>query len=120
MSTMTWRVLCDVVLAEHSGRRVVRARKVSQRVGQVSAAERENVRNARLDALENDDAGGANAGVTGDSDEEYVLQDSDDGAAERLHANASCKSRPACLLADSWPSGAPVQACIPARTILLP
>ena len=71
--------------AEHSGRRVVRARKVSQRVGQVSAAERENVRNARLDALENDDAGG-NAGVTGDSDEEYVLQDSDDGAAERLPA----------------------------------
>ena len=45
---------------------------------QVSAAERENARNARLDALENDDAGGGE-GVTGDSDEEFVLQDSDDG-----------------------------------------
>lgn len=45
---------------------------------QVSAAERENARSARLDALENDDAGGGQ-GVTGDSDEEFVLQDSDDG-----------------------------------------
>ena len=45
---------------------------------QVSAAERENARSARLDALENDDAGGGE-GVTGDSDEEFVLQDSDDG-----------------------------------------
>lgn len=60
-----------------SGRRSVRARKVSQRISTVSLAERENAKNARLDALENDDATGE--GVVGDSDEEFVIQDSDEG-----------------------------------------
>ncbi|BDA44280.1 probable zinc finger HIT domain-containing protein 1 [Coccomyxa sp. Obi] len=59
-----------------SGRRSVRARKVSQRISTVSLAERENAKNARLDALENDDATGE--GVVGDSDEEFVIQDSDE------------------------------------------
>ena len=62
-----------------SGRRSVRARKVSQRISTVSLAERENAKNARLDALENDDATGE--GVVGDSDEEFVIQDSDEGDA---------------------------------------
>lgn len=66
-----------------SGRRSVRARKLSQRVGQVSAAERENVRIARLDALENDDAAGE--GVVGDSDEEFAIQESDEGAMYTVH-----------------------------------
>jgi hypothetical protein len=55
----------------------VRARKFSKRVGRVSLAERENVRNARLDALENDDATGE--GIVGDSDEEFAIPDSDEG-----------------------------------------
>ena len=78
---------CPCMLSRtESGRRVVRVRKVSQRVGQVSAAERESARNARLDALENDDAGGGQEGVTGDSDEEFVLPDSDDGVGALGHA----------------------------------
>ena len=84
--------LCAGTRAE-SGRRVVRARKVSQRVGQVSAAERERTRNARLDALEDDDAGGGGQeGAPGDSDEEFVLPDSDDGALPLLLA-ACMRSR---------------------------
>lgn len=62
-----------------SGRRSSRARKVSQRISTVSLAERENAKNARLDALENDDATGE--GVVGDSDEEFVIQGSDEGDA---------------------------------------
>jgi hypothetical protein len=86
----------------------VRARKVSQRVGQVSAAEREHAHNARLDALENDDAGG-NAGVTGDSDEEFVLQDSDDGAARYClpcmrYACAALYRLPGCTIPASLTS----------------
>ena len=57
--------------------RSVRARKVSQRIGKFSAAERENVVSARLEALENDDA--AAEGVVGDSDEEFLLDESDEG-----------------------------------------
>lgn len=60
-----------------SGRRSVRSRKVSKRISTVSLAERESARNARLDALEDDDATGE--GIVGDSDEEFVIQDSDDG-----------------------------------------
>jgi len=46
-------------------------------VGVISAAERDNAKNYRLNALENDDAAGD--GVVGDSDEEFVIQNSDDG-----------------------------------------
>ena len=59
-------------------RRSVRSRKVSRRIGTVSAAERENVTHARLEALENDDAAGE--GVVGDSDEEFLLEESDEGS----------------------------------------
>lgn len=59
------------------GRRSVRARKFSKGISTVSLAERENARNARLDALEDDDATGE--GIVGDSDEEFVIQDSDEG-----------------------------------------
>ena len=58
-------------------RRSVRSRKISQRIGTVSAAERENVTSARLEALENDD--GAGEGVVGDSDDEFLLEESDEG-----------------------------------------
>ena len=58
-------------------RRSVRARKVSQRIGKVSAADREDAVSARLEALENDDAAGE--GVVGDSDEEFLLDESDEG-----------------------------------------
>jgi hypothetical protein len=59
------------------GRRSVRARKFSKGISTVSLAERENARNARLDALEDDGATGE--GIVGDSDEEFVIQDSDEG-----------------------------------------
>ena len=58
-------------------RRSVRSRKVSRHIAVVSAAERENFTNARLEALENDDAAGE--GVVGDSDEEFQLEESDEG-----------------------------------------
>ena len=58
-------------------RRSVRSRKISQRIGTVSAAERENVTSARLEALENDD--GAGEGVVGDSDDEFLLEESAEG-----------------------------------------
>jgi hypothetical protein len=57
-------------------RRSVRSRKVSRQIAVVSAAERENVTNARLEALENDDAAGEGVG---DSDEEFQLEESDEG-----------------------------------------
>ena len=74
-------------------RRSVRARKVSQRIGTVSTVEREDAVNARLEALENDDAAGE--GVVGDSDEEFLLDESDEGgqclssshAARNLHCH---------------------------------
>lgn len=59
-------------------RRSVRSRKVSRHIGVVSAAERENATNARLEALENDDAAGE--GVVGDSDEEFLIEESDEGS----------------------------------------
>ncbi len=55
----------------------MRSRKVSRHIAIVTAAERENVTNARLEALENDDAAGE--GVVGDSDEEFQLEESDEG-----------------------------------------
>lgn len=67
-------------------RRSVRSRKVSKRIGAVSAAERENVTHARLEALENDDAAGE--GVVGDSDEEFLLEESDEGCLQP-HAGTS-------------------------------
>ncbi|EIE26018.1 hypothetical protein COCSUDRAFT_46459 [Coccomyxa subellipsoidea C-169] len=70
-----------------SGRRSVRSRKVSKRISTVSLAERESARNARLDALEDDDATGE--GIVGDSDEEFVIQDSDDD----LELGVSAKKR---------------------------
>ena len=77
----------------HAERRSVRSRKVSRHIGIVSATERENVKNARLEALENDDAAGE--GVVGDSDEEFLLEESDEGC---LPIHAFCDSPHECQI----------------------
>ena len=62
------------------GRRTVRQRKVSARVAVVTDADRRSAANARLEALETDhDA----APTFQDSDEEFVLSESDKGKDQR-------------------------------------
>ena len=57
---------------------MVRQRKVSTKIASVTDADRRNAANARLEALETDhDA----APAFQDSDEEFVLEDSDEGRA---------------------------------------
>lgn len=57
-------------------RRTVRQRKVSSRVETVTASERRSAATARLEALETDHDAGP---TLQDSDEEFVLEDSDEG-----------------------------------------
>lgn len=59
------------------GRRVVRQRKVSTKIASVTDADRRNAANARLEALETDHD---IAPTFQDSDEEFVLEDSDEGS----------------------------------------
>lgn len=59
------------------GRRVVRQRKVSTKIASVTDADRRSAANARLEALETDHD---TAPTFQDSDEEFVLEDSDDGS----------------------------------------
>ena len=59
------------------GRRVVRQRKVSTKIASVTDADRRNAANARLEALETDHD---TAPTFQDSDEEFVLEDSDEGS----------------------------------------
>lgn len=59
------------------GRRVVRQRKVSTKIASVTDADRRNAATARLEALETDHD---TAPTFQDSDEEFVLEDSDDGS----------------------------------------
>lgn len=63
-------------------RRTVRQRKVSSRVDTVTASERRSAASARIEALETDhDAGPA----VYDSDDEFVLEDSDDGKKRTVY-----------------------------------
>lgn len=88
---------CDRLrsLAQHSamsadGRRVVRQRKVSTRVAAVTDTDRRNAANARLEALETDhDA----APIFQDSDEEFVLSESEEGELPLHDAHARFASR---------------------------
>ena len=68
------------------GRRVVRQRKVSAKIASVTDADRRNAATARLEALETDHD---NAPAFHDSDEEFVLEESDEGN------RASCSLREA-------------------------
>lgn len=72
------------------GRRVVRQRKVSTRVAAVTDTDRRNAANARLEALETDhDA----APIFQDSDEEFVLSESEEGELPVHDAHARFASR---------------------------
>lgn len=63
-------------------RRNVRQRKVSTRIGPVSDSEKRSAAHARLEALETDhDAGPA----LQDSDDEFMLDDSEEGGQVVVH-----------------------------------
>lgn len=59
------------------GRRIVRQRKVSTKIAAVTDADRRNAATARLEALETDHD---TAPTFQDSDDEFVLEDSDEGS----------------------------------------
>ncbi len=69
---------CRGVSCLADGRRAVRQRKVSTRVAAVTDTDRRNAANARLEALETDHEA---APTFQDSDEEFVLSESDEGVA---------------------------------------
>lgn len=67
-----------------SERRVVRQRKVSTKIASIASdADRRNAANARLEALETDHD---TAPTFQDSDEEFVLEDSDEGSTGSRHS----------------------------------
>lgn len=68
------------------GRRVVRQRKVSIKIASVTDADRRNAANARLEALETDHD---TAPTFQDSDEEFVLQDSEEGSKSSWRLESS-------------------------------
>ena len=59
------------------GRRVVRQRKVSTKIASITDVDLRNAASARLEALETDHD---TAPTFQDSDEEFVLEDSDEGS----------------------------------------
>ena len=66
----------------------MRQRKVSSRVDTVTASERRSAASARLEALETDhDAGPA----VQDSDDEFVLDDSDEGTKRTVYMRLETK-----------------------------
>lgn len=76
--------MADLSSCLADGRRIVRQRKVSSRVAAVTDADRRSAVNARLEALETDhDA----APTFQDSDEEFQLDDSDEGLLVVCEAN---------------------------------
>lgn len=66
-----------MVCVTAEGRRIVRQRKVSTKIAAVTDADRRNAATARLEALETDHD---TAPTFQDSDDEFVLEDSDEGS----------------------------------------
>lgn len=83
-------------------RRTVRQRKVSSRVDTVTASERRSAATARLEALETDHAAGP---ALQDSDDEFVLEESDEGKQQAGFVDAQTAVMTCLLFIDELQLG---------------
>lgn len=79
-------------------RRTVRQRKVSSRVDTVTASERRSAATARLEALETDHDAGP---TLQDSDDEFVLEESDEGEQQCVTVNTAVDEELSCAVQTS-------------------